>query len=76
MSTRPANGVLDELAIIITEAQGLADGTADAPVAIATIHQAAHMLGIILGVPSACARLTHNNGHLVGRYATAREALR
>lgn len=64
--------VLDQLAIILTEADAIADGE-DVATAIATIEQAAHLLRLVHNVPETSSRLTTYNGELIERYRKTRE---
>jgi hypothetical protein len=67
---------LDDLAIIVIEAQRIAAGDGDAGGALATIDQAVYHLRLMVKPnPDACAKITHYNGLLAERYATARAEL-
>jgi hypothetical protein len=67
---------LDDLAIIVTEAQRLAAVDGDAGTALATIDQAVYHLRLMVQPnPDACAKITHYNGLLSERYATVRSEL-
>jgi hypothetical protein len=66
---------LDDLAIIVTEAQRLAAGD-EVDAALATIDQAVYHLRLMVKPnPDRCAEITHYNGLLAERYAAARSEL-
>ena len=64
-------GMLDELAIIVAEARGIASGERP-DTALATISQALHTLRRMADPDrDACAKLAYSNGVLVERYRPA-----